>query len=149
MARRHCREPLEWAGAAHGRDDLHVAHALSGGHSGRKHTFVIGLDDSRFPGAGLNDPLLLDEERGKLSPKLRKASAEFSLKLERFAELQARLRGTVTLGFSCLNLQEDREMFPSPVVLSAYRILSNNREGDQGDMMTWLSVPDSFAPTCR
>ena len=54
---------------------LHVAHALSGGHSGRNHTFVIGLDDSRFPGAGLNDPLLLDEERGKLSPKLRKASS--------------------------------------------------------------------------
>ena len=55
---------------------LHVAHALSGGHSGRKQTFVVGLDDSRFPGAGLNDPLLLDEERGKLSPKLPKASAE-------------------------------------------------------------------------
>ena len=125
---------------------LHVAHALSGGHSGRNHTFVIGLDDSRFPGAGLNDPLLLDEERGKLSPKLRKASAELSLKMERFAKLQSRLRGTVTLGFSCLNLQEDREMFPSPVVLSAYRILSNNREGDQGDMMTWLPNPASFAP---
>lgn len=125
---------------------LHVAHALSGGHSGRKQTFVVGLDDSRFPGAGLNDPLLLDEERGKLSPKLPKASAELGRKLERFAELQARLRGSVTLGFSCLNLQEDREMFPSPVVLSAYRVLSNNREGDQGDLMTWLSGPASFAP---
>jgi len=125
---------------------IHVAHALSGGHSGRNHTFVIGLDDSRFPGTGLNDPLLLDEERGKLSPKLRKASAELSLKMERFAKLQSRLRGTVTLGFPCLNLQEDREMFASLVVLSAYRILSNNREGDQGDMMTWLANPASFAP---
>ena len=125
---------------------LHVAHVMSGGHSGRKHTFVIGLDDGRFPGAGLNDPLLLDEERGKLSPKLRKASAEPGLRLDRFARLHARLRGTVTLGFSCLNLQEDREMFPSPVVLSAYRILSNNREGDQGDMLMWLPRPASFAP---
>ena len=116
---------------------LHVAHALSGGHSGRNYTFVIGLDDSRFPGAGLNDPLLLDEERGKLSPKLRKASAELSLKMERFAKLQSRLRGTVTLGFSCLNLQEDREMFPSPVVLSAYRILvqqPGRRSGRHDDM---------------
>jgi hypothetical protein len=125
---------------------LHVAHALSGGHSGRQHTFVIGLDDSRFPGAGLNDPLLLDEERARLSPELRKASAQLGLKLEKFAELQARLRSTVTLGYSCLNLKEDREMFPSPVVLSAYRILSNNREGDQGDMMAWLRHPASFAP---
>ncbi|MGO9568975.1 MAG: PD-(D/E)XK nuclease family protein [Desulfomonilaceae bacterium] len=125
---------------------LHVAHALSGGHSGRRHTFVIGLDDSRFPGSGLNDPLLLDEERGKLSPKLRKAAAELSLKIEKFAKLQSRLRGTVTLGYSCLNLQEDREMFPSPEVLSAYRILADNREGDQGDMMIWLPLPASFAP---
>ena len=125
---------------------LHVAYVLSGGHSGRKHTFIVGLDDGRFPGAGLNDPLLLDEERGKLSPKLPKASAQLSLKLEKFSRLLARLRGTVALGFSCLNLQEDREMFASPVVLSAYRILSNNRDGDQGDMITWLSTPDSFAP---
>jgi PD-(D/E)XK nuclease superfamily len=125
---------------------LHVAHALSGGHSGRKHTFIIGLDDSRLPGTGLNDPLLLDEERERLSPNLPKATAELGRKLEKFAELHVRLRGTVTLGFSCLNLQEDREMFPSPVVLSAYRILSNNREGDQGDLMAWLPHPASFAP---
>ena len=26
-------------------------------------TFIVGLDDSRFPGAGLQDPLLLDHER--------------------------------------------------------------------------------------
>lgn len=49
---------------------LHVAHALAGGHSGRPITFIVGLDDSRFPGAGLQDPLLLDHERKKLSPKL-------------------------------------------------------------------------------
>ena len=38
---------------------IHVAHALAGGHSGRPVTFIVGLDDSRFPGAGLQDPLLL------------------------------------------------------------------------------------------
>ena len=27
------------------------------------HTFIVGLDDTRFPGAGLQDPLLLDAER--------------------------------------------------------------------------------------
>ena len=46
---------------------LHVDHVRSGGHSSRKHTFIVGMDDSRFPGVGLNDPLLLDGERGKLS----------------------------------------------------------------------------------
>ncbi len=51
---------------------LHVDHLLSGGRSGRRHTFIIGLDDGRFPGSGINDPLLLDHERERLSAELRK-----------------------------------------------------------------------------
>lgn len=125
---------------------VHVAHLMSGGHSGRKHTFVMGLDDGRFPGAGLSDPLLLDGERGALSDDLPKASVQHGLKIVKFARLAARLRGTTTLSLSCHNLPEDRDMFPSPVVFSAYRILSDNREGDQSDMMSRLSQPASFAP---
>lgn len=125
---------------------LHVANVQSGGHSGRKHTFVVGLDDGRFPGAGLNDPLLLDTERERLSPDLPQASAELRLTLERFALLLARLRGTITLSFSSLDLQDDRETFAGSVVLSAYRIISGNQEGDQAAMMRWLGQPASFAP---
>lgn len=125
---------------------LHVAHALTGGHSGRKHTFVIGLDDRRFPGAGLNDPLLLDSEKDGLSKEIPRASAQPKAQMMRLARLLARLRGTVTLSFSSLDLQEDRATFPSPAVFSAYRILSNEREGSQGDMMRWLGTPASFAP---
>ncbi|MDQ7784096.1 MAG: PD-(D/E)XK nuclease family protein [Desulfomonilaceae bacterium] len=123
---------------------LHVDHVLSGGHSGRSNTFIIGLDDGRFPGAGLNDPLLLDHERERLSAELPKASSNLRRKLEGFAGLCARLRGTVTLGFAGLDLVENRQLFPSSVVFSAYRILSNNREADQGDMMRRLSAPASF-----
>ena len=50
---------------------LHVADVLAGGHSGRPHTFIVGLDDGRFPGSGLQDPILLDDEAGtRLSPDL-------------------------------------------------------------------------------
>jgi len=125
---------------------LHVAHALAGGHSGRPHTFVVGLDDTRFPGAGLQDPLLLDSERRKLSPGLRIAGEAIREKESRFAGLMARLRGTVTLSYSCANLADDREMFPSPAIVAAFRILSGMREGDQGDLNRWLAPPASFAP---
>lgn len=125
---------------------LHVDHLLSGGHSGRRHTFIIGLDDGRFPGSGMNDPLLLDHERERLSADLPKASSNLRQKLEHVANLFAGLRGNITLGFSSLDLVEDRSLFPSSVVFSAYRILSNNREGDQGDMIRWLPFPASFAP---
>lgn len=149
-------DPYDWLAALPGEvkvggsgprpGRVHVAHLTSGGHSGRRHTFIVGLDDGRFPGAGLSDPLLLDGERGALSEDLPKASVQHGLKILKFTRLVARLRGTVTLSLSCHNLPEDRAMFPSPVVFSAYRILSGNREGDQSDMMRWLSQPASFAP---
>jgi ATP-dependent helicase/nuclease subunit B len=125
---------------------LHVAHVLAGGHSGRPYTFVIGLDDGRFPGAGLQDPIVLDEERRRLSQDLPTASRELAQRLDQFARLLARLRGQVTFSYSCHNLTDDREMFPSPVVLSAFRILSGQRDGDQADLSRWLAPAASFAP---
>jgi len=125
---------------------LHVAHALAGGHSGRPVTFIVGLDDSRFPGAGLQDPLLLDHERTALSPKLPTAASRLKDKLDRFARLLARLRGRIVLSYCCHDLADDREMFPSPAILAAFRILSGKHDGDQADLLHWLPPPASFAP---
>ena len=125
---------------------IHCASIMTGGHSGREHTFVVGLDDKRFPGAGLNDPFLLDSERSRLSADLPTASDRLRRGWEQFVLLLARLRGTITLSFSSLDLQEGRAMFPSSAIFSAYRIISGAREGDQSDLMRWLSLPASFAP---
>ena len=91
---------------------LHVAHVRAGGHTGRPHTFIVGLDDSRFPGAGLQDPLLLDSERRQLSPNLEIAATRLENKLRDFARLLARLRGRLTLSFCARSVNDDREMFP-------------------------------------
>ena len=77
------------------------------------HTFIVGLDDGRFPGAGLQDPILLDEERKRLSKNLRTSSGELARRIDLFAVLFARLRGTITLSYSCYDLADDREMFPA------------------------------------
>jgi ATP-dependent helicase/nuclease subunit B len=127
---------------------LYVAPLRDGGHSGRKHTFIIGLDDSRFPGSGRQDPLLLDGERGRISEELPTGADRLASEVEDFAGLMAGLRGNVTLGYCCLSLTDDREMFPSPVVLSAYRIL-DKRDGDQGDLGRWAGDPVSFAPSSQ
>jgi ATP-dependent helicase/nuclease subunit B len=136
-----------WVGGLGPRSGcLHVAHVLAGGHSGRRNTFIVGLDDGRFPGPGLQDPILLDDERRGISQELLTSDRELAKRIELFARLLARLRGTVTLSYSCQNLVEDREVFPSPVVLSAFRILSGQHEGDQGALDRWLPPPESFAP---
>jgi RecB family exonuclease len=127
---------------------LHVASVSSGGHSGRRQTFIVGLDDARFPGPGLQDPLLLDREREKLSAELTTSASRLEARQRAFGRLLARLRGQVTLSYSCRDLLHDRDLFPSPVVLTAYRILSGNHEGEQSDLLAWPSfqTPVSFAP---
>jgi ATP-dependent helicase/nuclease subunit B len=125
---------------------LHVDHVRSGGHSGRPHTFIVGLDDSRFPGTGLQDPLLLDSERRKLSAVMPTAAARLEETIEDFVRLLSRLRGHLVLSFCCHSVVEDQEMFPSPLLLSAFRVLSSQPDADQSDLLAALDAPVSFAP---
>ncbi len=125
---------------------LYVAPLTAGGHSGRPHTFILGLDDGRFPGTGTQDPLLLDSERAAISGDLPTAAARLAAGLEDFSRLAARIRGMVTLSYCCRSLADDRDMFPSPVLLAAYRVITGDREGVQDDLIAWLPEPVSFAP---
>ncbi len=125
---------------------LYVAPLMGGGHSGRPHTFILGLDDGRFPGAGLQDPLLLDFEREALSGDLPTAAGRMAAVMEDLACVAARTRGTVTLGYCCRSLADDRDMFPSSAVLAAYRIVSGKSEAVQEDLLRDLPDPVSFAP---
>jgi ATP-dependent helicase/nuclease subunit B len=126
---------------------LFVSPVQSGGHSGRQHTYVLGLDDSRFPGSGIQDPLLLDGERTRVSNDLPTAGGRLARKVQGFAELLSRLRGHVTLGYCCRSLDDERAKFPSSALWSAYRIVSGERQGDQEDLVRWLPDPTvSFAP---
>ena len=126
---------------------LHVDSVHRGGHSGRGTTFIVGLDDGRFPGSGIQDPLLLDSERGKLSPALPTAAKRREERLQAFAYLLARLRGRLFLSFSSQGVTDDREMFPSPVLLTLFRLLSGDPESDQQALLDALPAPESFAPT--
>lgn len=116
---------------------LHVANIRSGGHSGRPHTFIVGLDSGRFPPTGGQDPVLLDGERQALSGQLVTSAQRREQDMQQFARLLARLRGRVTLSYSSRDLADDAEMFPSSIVIQQ---LANEDE----------SPPVcSFAPTCE
>lgn len=112
-------------GAAPGH--LHLSDFEHGGATGRPFTFVVGMDSGRFPRSSLEDPLLLDEERGRLGKgvlplaKERSAEARFL-----FAGLFARLRGEVALSYCRWDPAEARELHPAPELLQAHRL----RNGD-------------------
>jgi len=148
------KESVYGSGPRPGR--AYVTSLRNGGHSGRGNTFIVGLDDSRFPGAGLEDPVLLDGERERISGShvpavsLPTAAGRLSRDVkEEFAGLVARLRGRLTLSYCSLDLVEDREMFPSRVLLSACRIVSGQHQAGYGQILKWnpLVNPASFAPS--
>lgn len=124
---------------------LYVSSLEDGGQSGRRHTFVVGLDDARFPAGGRQDPLLLDGERARLSPELRTGAGRLAASLADFSRLVSGLRGRLTLSYPCRDLLDDRELFPSPVVLAAFRLVGD-RDGDLEDLARFAGEPASFAP---
>ena len=125
---------------------LYAAPVFAGGHSGRRHTFVVGLDDGRYPGGLRQEPLLLDAERSRVSGDLPTSARQLEERTLGFARLMARARGAVTLSYCCRDLTDDRDLFPSPVIWSAYRLLSGDTTGAYDDLLAWLPVPASFAP---
>jgi hypothetical protein len=125
---------------------LHVAHYRSGGHSGRSHTFVLGLDQTKFPGVLLQDPVILDVERKRLGDELVLAGEHISENIYAFAKVLGSLKGSVTLSYPCRDLKENRELFPSSVLLNVYRLLSDHRDADYGALMDFLGVPVGFIP---
>ena len=125
---------------------LHAVPLRGGGHSGRTNTFVLGLDDGRFPSAGRQDPLLLDVERRQVATSLRTSDVELHEQLEQFDRLLAGLRGRLTLSFSSRNIDDDRETFAGPVLLAAWRRVSGERDGDHAALMKRLGPAISFAP---
>ena len=135
------------AGAGPRPGYLHVAPILGGGHSGRPNTFIAGMNDTRFPGTGLQDPLLLDHERRGVSSRLPTAADSAIKKRLAFQRLLTRLRGNVTLSFTSRDAIKDHVTYPSPLVLSIYRKVSDNENGDIESFMDWLPDPAVFAPS--
>lgn len=92
---------------------IHVASLATGGQSGRPVTFVVGIDDRRFPGAMLQDPILLDRERQSLAGDFPTSSDGLQLKVRAVQETIKRIRGALSVSWSCMSVSDSGEMFPA------------------------------------
>jgi ATP-dependent helicase/nuclease subunit B len=126
---------------------LHLSDVEHGGFSGRRTTFIVGLDAGRFPGAGGQDPILLDAERSALAPRDLPGSGD-RLEERRFrmAALLARLRGAVTLSWPAWEPSEGRSLGPSSVLLQAFRRLLGAPDATFGDLEAHVGDPLSRIP---
>jgi ATP-dependent helicase/nuclease subunit B len=125
---------------------LHASRVSAGGHTGRPYTFIIGMDDSRHPGAGLQDPVLLDRERAGISEDLPTASDRLIRRTEDFRGAIARLRGELVLSYPCLDLAEDRELFPAAVVVEVMRFVTGEPEAQAERLKELAGTPAAFTP---
>lgn len=134
------------AGPRPGR--VFVSNIYNGGHSGRRWTFIIGLDDDRFPGEDIGEPVLLDEERKALAADLPTGASRLSEREANFLRLLSRLRGRVTLSFPCYDFARDREKFPTQILINIYRLLTRPAAADAGleGMKRWLGAPAAYCP---
>ncbi|MCD6518070.1 MAG: PD-(D/E)XK nuclease family protein [Candidatus Aminicenantes bacterium] len=125
----------------------HISAYRSGGFAARPHTFILGLNRENFPGTGFQDPILLDEEREKLSPSLRTTRDSLRENLFSMARLISSLRGKIHLSYSCYDILGERESFPSSLVLQAFRLIKGKPRLDYSDLMNSFKETQGFFPS--
>lgn len=120
---------------------LHVAPVRAGGWSGRDRLFVVGLDDTKHPGAGLQDPIVLDAERSALNAAI--TPRHLDLLGDMPVRNSARLRRLLerapgadwTMSFADLDLRDRRAHFPSKDLLDLFRAARGESEAMYEDLI--------------
>ncbi|MDR1520364.1 MAG: PD-(D/E)XK nuclease family protein, partial [Planctomycetota bacterium] len=106
---------------------LHVSGLADGGHSGRACTFILGMDDSRFPGDSRENAALLDRERLLLSPALRLSGHWRRRREDALRGLLDRAGGRLFLSCARIDVRTGRDLFPA----SLFSQLRGQSAGDE------------------
>lgn len=125
---------------------LHAAPVEEAGHSGRPHLFVVGLDEGGFPGAGVEDPILLDREREALSRRLPRTRRRPTERQYDLARALGEADGRVTMLASIRDVADDRELYPGSAFLQAWRVRTGDPDAGFEACLEALSPPTSFVP---
>jgi ATP-dependent helicase/nuclease subunit B len=112
----------------------------------RPHTFIAGLGADNFPGSGRQDPVLLDSERRLIHPGLALGTDRPSGNQYLMALALASRRGRVTLSFPSFDVVDNRAVFPSNILLQAYRLLQKDTSLDYTDLSKFLGRPAGYCP---
>lgn len=126
---------------------LHISSLTSGGISGRENTFLVGMDERSWTSSSRQDPILLDEERARISPVLQTAAN----RIQQFHhEREGRIggiRGRITLSFSCYDAAEKEAVHPAFAMLQLYRMKTGDYEADFSNLYAALGQPIGYWST--
>ena len=129
---------------------LHLSMLSQAGFANRKSLFVVGLEEGRVFPSSFEDPVLLDTERERINPHLRRSADRIDeavyASLNRLAAAGADSEADVCLSYSCRDLREYRHTFPSWLMLQAYRAASGDPNKSYDQLSQALGPPKSCVP---
>lgn len=125
---------------------LHVSSWDRGGHSGRRRTFLLGMDEDRLRLDGGQDPLLLDREKTRLSPELRTQAQTAEVRQRERLHLLCRLRGRLEVSYPCRDLADDASRLAGPLFLSIAKLILPEPPRTAADLETSLAPVAGFLP---
>jgi RecB family exonuclease len=129
---------------------LFVAPLVQGGHTGRKYTFIVGMNDHAFPGSIRQDPLLTDRQRRLVNDRhdvaLPLSGQNVREMIEGFEALLGRLEGEVQISFACHDMVNDRDLYPATVLLPLCAIHSGNPHAGLSDLDGLAGAPVAYLP---
>jgi len=110
---------------------LHLSALRDAGLSGREHLLVVGFDQAAPPRPLLQDPVLLDSERERLSGltgvTLPTASDRTREAQYRILARLASFTGRITLSYSYRDTRDNKAAFAHRLVLQAQRLISGRQ----------------------
>lgn len=129
---------------------LHVSMLSQAGFANRRSLFMVGLEEGRVFPSSFEDPVLLDSERERINPHLRRSTDRIDeavyATLSRLAAAGAASDSEVCLSYSCRDLREYRHTFPSWLMLQAYRAESGDPNKSYDQLTQALGPPKSCVP---
>lgn len=122
---------------------IHVSSLQNGGWSGRKRTWILGIDERTWRIGVVQDPLLLDQERITLSKHLEPAKERAkNVRSERESRL-SQIRGEIWLSYSSYDIGEQKSQSPAFEMLQVLRLKSGDSSLDFGALEHSLGEPYS------
>jgi len=135
-------ESVVVAAARPSPEAFHVSSLGSPSFAGRPATFVVGLAEGAVFPAGLEDPVLLDDERRAIaSERLVTSQDRTNEAVYRAIVHLTCVRGWVTFSYSCRDLRQGREAYPSWLLFQAKQLLKPGSAATYKDFVEWLGDP--------
>ncbi|WP_085521643.1 PD-(D/E)XK nuclease family protein [Tuberibacillus sp. Marseille-P3662] len=123
---------------------LHVTRVRDGLFDNREITYIVGLDQTSVPGQVMENPVLLDAERQRISQYLPLSTDHLSERHQASAQYLATRIGESTLSYSMFDMNDHRKREPASFMLQAYRLAAMQLDADYQVLADALGTPAGF-----